>query len=193
MTVSLLHSARWLNPPPTADLGKDRLLVVTGDRTDFWQDTWYGFHRDDGHFLQVPARGDFTVSVTFDGRYRHLYDQAGLMVRAGPTLWIKLGIEHSDGVTNFSCVVTRGRSDWSVVSVPEAMGPQTVRLTRVGSAVIAHHRRADGSWQMMRLADFDAPHEVMVGPMACSPERAGFEAIFTDFRLDPPLAEPLHG
>lgn len=193
--MSALSSARWLNAPPKWSQDGDRHSVTTGKNTDFWQNTHYGFVHDDGHFRYVEANGDFTASVQFEGRYEQLYDQAGLMMRTDARNWIKLGIEFSDAECNFSFVCTiDGRSDWSVIPSGKIDGPQTVRITRVGDAVIAHFRRRnDDGWQMMRLCPFPRSPVVKVGPMTCSPQRAGFEVTFHMFRIDPPIPNPLHG
>jgi hypothetical protein len=46
---------------------------------------------------------------------------------------------------------------------------------------------------MARLAPFPvAPAAVEVGPMACSPKRAGFAATFTGFSLGPVTAREIH-
>ena len=186
------ESGSWLNPPPRWAVEDSVLSLTTGDRTDFWQRTVYGFHRDDGHALLVHATGTFTAHLRFEGDYRDLYDQAGLMLRVDAECWVKLGVEHSDGVTNFSVVVTRGASDWSVIPVPEVSGPQQVRLTRLTDAIVAHYQRPDGRWQLLRLADFPAPETMQLGPVACSPQRAGFEARFTSLSLASPIDDPVH-
>lgn len=194
MTSRKYGEAQWLNEPPEWSIDSDILRITTGRDTDFWQSTFYGFHRDDGHFLHMPAQGDFTAQVVFEGQYETLYDQAGLMLRIDHRNWIKLGIEHSDGVTNFSLVCARdGLSDWSVVAQQLLTGPQSVRLTRTGGAVIAHYRDAAGTWQLMRLCPFPDAASVRIGPMACSPQREGFQARFIDFQILPPIANPLHG
>lgn len=189
-----LADAVWHCEPPEWLLRGNTLTLTTGEKTDFWQDTFYGFRRDDGHFLGREAAGDFTASVTFDAEYEVLYDQAGMMMRSDAQNWLKTGIEYSDDVTNFSVVVTRGgRSDWSVVAVPKVSGPQTVRLTRKGGAVIVHYRGADERWHLMRLANFPEEISVRVGPMACSPERAGLKARFDAMQVASPIDSPLHG
>ncbi len=192
MTLRNLDDADWLNPPPEWTRDAGGLRVVTGDRTDFWRDTWYGFHRDNGHFFGGAAPAEFTAEIAFEGGYRHLYDQAGLMVRADAARWIKLGIEYTDGATQFSIVVTDGRSDWSVVRREGASGVQSVRLTLLRGAALAQFRDGDG-WTLMRLAPFAVDAPLRVGPMACSPERSGFRVRFTDFSIGPPDADALHG
>lgn len=189
----VLREAQWLNEPPEWALTDSALTVTTGNETDFWQDTFYGFRRDDGHFLGLDVSGDFTAVVEFEAAYDVLYDQAGLMMRADGLNWLKAGIEYSDDVTNFSAVVTRdGRSDWSVVSVPKITGPQRIRLTRSAGAVIIHYQGSSEAWHLMRVADFPSSSQIRTGPMACSPERSGLTVRFTEMQIGPPLKSPLH-
>lgn len=193
MALQQISEGRWLNPPKAWTFDKDALCVETGHETDFWQSTYYGFRRDNGHFWHIPAPSEFTATITFQGDYETLYDQAGMMVRIDDTHWIKLGIEHSDDITNFSIVVTRGQSDWSVFGQPLLSGPQSVRLTLKDNALIAHFQRPDESWQLMRVANFPMTADAMIGPMACSPQREGFKARFLSFQLTDPITNALHG
>lgn len=188
-----LSGAEWHCAPPDWTLTDDMLTLTTGDQTDFWQSTHYGFRRDDGHFFGREVTGDFTAIVGFEAAYETLYDQAGLMVRLDAQNWVKTGIEYSDDVTNFSTVVTRnGRSDWSVVAMPHMSGQQKVRLSYVGGAIMTHGLGPDGTWQLMRLADFVDAAAVRVGPMACSPQRAGLAVRFHTVEVGAPLEDPLH-
>lgn len=188
-----LSAGEWLNAPADWAFENGVLRVNTGERTDFWRHTHYGFVRDEGHFWHFPAPEVFTASLTFDGDYETLYDQAGLMLRVDQENWIKCGIEHSDGMTNFSIVVTRGNSDWSVIGQPLISGPQTIRLTSEKDAIIAHFLTPGGNWQLMRVADFPTSDKARIGPMACSPKRAGFTARFLELELSSPMENPLHG
>ncbi|MEJ2028992.1 MAG: DUF1349 domain-containing protein [Maritimibacter sp.] len=103
----------WLNEPPEARVSVDSLEITTAEASDFWQKTYYGFTPDSGHALLTPAPAEFTATLSFAGDYDALYDQAGIMLRAGPELWIKAGVEMSDGQAQFSVVITNGQSDWS--------------------------------------------------------------------------------
>lgn len=182
----------WLNEPEDWSIDADGLLHATsGDKTDFWQRTHYGFERDDGHALLQKSSEDFSTVLTFSGDYQTLYDQAGLMVRSGPTAWVKFGVELTDGATHLSVVVTDGFSDWSAQSV-SLDGPVTLRITRLGNVLLMQHRGKDG-WQMARLAPLpDAAITVHVGPYLCSPERAGFKARFHEWSLTEPQVKELH-
>jgi regulation of enolase protein 1 (concanavalin A-like superfamily) len=190
--LSALKSATWHNPPPVWSLQKNTLTVETGPKTDFWRDTLYGFRRDDGHGFLTGVSGDFTALITFDGDYDTLYDQAGIMLRQNASHWLKAGIEVSDDVLNMSVVVTRNASDWSTLALPSASGPQRLRLTRIGTAIVVQFRNSANRWQLLRVADFAVGQDLMVGPMACSPQRSGFRAVFTEFSISAPVAEPLH-
>jgi hypothetical protein len=182
----------WLNEPPQWSVDGPVLTATTGDRTDFWRETFYGFVRD-GHFLHREVTGDFTAEVTILGEFDTLYDQCGLMLRVDGQTWVKTGIEFTDGVTHVSAVVTRGHSDWSVVALPDYDGRLTLRLTRHGDAVRIQFHTGDGNWRMLRLAYLPMPANCRVGVMCCSPERAGFVARFTDFGVGEPISRELHG
>ncbi|TCL74778.1 DUF1349 domain-containing protein [Rhizobium sp. BK251] len=193
MTIDI-SAMKWLNPPPSAEVRNGRLHVVTGEKTDFWQGTYYGFHRDDGHFLHAQRKGDFTATVTFTGRYEELYDQAGLMIRADAGHWMKCGIEYTDGAKHFSVVVTNRNSDWSAFRLDHDFDEMSVRVTRNGDALFIQYctdRQPD--WRMARLAYFDpSMQDIMVGPAFCSPQRKGFEAEFIDFTLTDPVSRDIH-
>ncbi len=184
----------WYNPPAHHEFRGRDLFVRTGDQTDFWRETFYGFWRDNGHFYYQQASGDFSAEVTVDGWYEALYDQAGLMLRLGESHWIKAGIEFTDGIAYFSVVVTNDTSDWSLRQIPLSVGGQRLRLTRHGEAVrVQYFDASDQAWHMVRLAYLPKTAHCDVGMMCCSPQRAGFEVTFKDFALGPPIARELHG
>ena len=131
----------WYCEPPEWSHTLERLSVVTGLKTDFWQSTFYGFQRDDGHFYQTEVEEDFSAEVLINGYYEELYDQAGLMLRVDAHNWIKTGIEFTDGIQHFSTVITRdGFLDWSVIPLGVRVKPIRLRLTRHSEALrIQYH------------------------------------------------------
>jgi regulation of enolase protein 1 (concanavalin A-like superfamily) len=182
----------WLNEPPAWREEAGVLSVTTAARTDFWRETHYGFVRDDGHLRFARVNGDFTAAVTVSGDYQELYDQAGLMLRLDEHHWVKAGVEHVEGRGLLSVVVTRNFSDWSTVPTFPAPDPLRLRMSRHGTAVRVEWAPADGQpFTMLRLAYLPAG-PALVGPMCCSPERAGFQARFRDFHLGDPIARDLH-
>ena len=183
----------WLNRPEHWSGDARRLELRTAARTDFWRETFYGFSRDSGHAFLRPVSGDFSASAKLRGDYEALYDQAGLFLRIDERHWIKAGIEFTDGLMHFSVVVTREVSDWSVIPLPQAKPTDevSVRLTRHGDAVRAQFSIEGAPWQLARLCPFPAG-DAEVGVMACSPERAGFHAVFQDIAVGSPIARNLH-
>jgi regulation of enolase protein 1 (concanavalin A-like superfamily) len=184
---------KWLNEPASHHGDVHHLSLTTGENTDFWQQTFYGFERDNGHAYLTPVSGDFSASATVRGDYRELYDQAGLMLRIDAQNWIKTGIEYTDGLMHFSVVVTNRISDWSVIPLHDARTEDDVhiRLTRHDNAVRVQFAINDAPWQLARLAPFSRA-DASVGIMACSPQRGGFEAQFRDLNVGPAIPRDLH-
>lgn len=187
-----LESLRWLNPPSAHSVNHGNLRVTTGHETDFWRETFYGFIHDNGHFGFVEVAGDFSAEVSFRGDYQALYDQAGMMLRLDATTWLKAGIEYTDGQQHLSVVVTRGVSDWSVLPLSTPPADVRLRLTRLKGAVLVQYALDTHPWAMLRLAALTEAETLQVGVMCCSPQRAGFEATFSDFRLGEPVSRDLH-
>ncbi|BCY10385.1 DUF1349 domain-containing protein [Actinoplanes sp. L3-i22] len=181
-------SMTWLNEPTDWSLTDGTLTAVTGERTDFWRATFYGWTTDNGHFFHQPVTGDFTAEAIVSADHTTRFDQAGLMVRAGQSTWLKSGLEVTSGTVQVSTVLTRDFSDVSMTPVDGFDGELAMRVTRFGQAVTVHVRAADRPWQLLRLGHLDLPATVDVGLMCCSPERAGLRATFRDFTVGPPIS-----
>src|ERR1700761_713106 len=100
----------WLNEPRQWSAGGDILRLTADAETDFWRQTHYGFTHDNGHFVGFKRQGAFTATLRVAGFFETLYDQAGLMIRARETQWVKFGVERWKERTMFSSVLTLGRS-----------------------------------------------------------------------------------
>jgi regulation of enolase protein 1 (concanavalin A-like superfamily) len=183
----------WTNEPPDAGIEGDELVVTTGLKTDFWQRTSYGFIHDDGHFLGAPFPAEGAIEVSFRADLAAQFDQAGLMLRAGPEQWLKTGAELSDGQRYASVVVTDAMSDWSVAPLPPGAKDAglTFRASRQGDAVTIRYRLGDGGWHLLRVAYVPPAAELLAGPMCCSPTREGLRVRFAPVRMGPP-DEALH-
>jgi regulation of enolase protein 1 (concanavalin A-like superfamily) len=187
-----LEPGAWLNPPPEWRSDGGVLRARTASDTDFWRETHYGFIHDNGHFFGFEAADAFTMQVKVTARFEALYDQAGLMLRRDEQTWIKAGIEHTDGLPHFSAVVTLGRSDWSMTTVPALGASFWMRLTLRDGAVRIQGSVDGRSWPMLRLAHFPPGPGLRVGPMLCTPTRAGLEVKFSELALGPPVTTDLH-
>ena len=182
----------WLHEPPNAVVKSGVLEVTTGNETDFWHETAYGFIHHDGHFLGAAFTGDGAIEVTFRAAYSGNFDQAGLMLYGAPDLWLKAGVELSDGQLFASVVATAGHSDWSVTPLPERAQGQalTFRASRKSDGVTVRYRIGDEpGWQLLRVAYFPPEAELRAGLMCCTPSRAGLVVSFDPIRVGPPDAQ----
>ena len=182
----------WHNAPPSHRLDGDRLHVTTGAGTDFWRVTSYGFIRDSGHFFGMPVEGGFTAQLHVRAGFTHLYDQAGIMVRIDERRWLKAGVEFSDGQPMLGVVLTDALSDWSVMPAPPIPDGVWLRVTVDGGVIRIQYSTDGHTWPMLRLAPFAQAERYLVGPMCCTPERAGLEVDFRGFAVTPPLGKDLH-
>jgi regulation of enolase protein 1 (concanavalin A-like superfamily) len=184
----------WRNEPPFHEARDGALIVRTGKDTDYWNNTFYGFRHDNGHFRATPVTGDFSIEVTFSADYQRLYDQAGAMLFVDANNWLKCGVEFTDGAMHFSVVVTRDdQSDWSVM--PLALDPQTpvtLRLTRHAEALRVQIQFADSTWALVRLCYLRMPDIVEVGPMTCSPTGEALEVTFSRIEIGEAISRDLH-
>jgi regulation of enolase protein 1 (concanavalin A-like superfamily) len=182
----------WLNEPAAWRLDGDALAVTTDRATDFWRETHYGFTRDTGHFFALETTSDFTAEMRIEAEYRELYDQAGMMVRLSSEEWLKAGIELSDGKPMASSVLTLGKSDWATAAYHGDATDFRMRVT-VKAGVLRLQLSSDGkAWPVMRLCPFPIAASYRVGPMCCTPERAGLKVVFSEFRVSEPTQKDLH-
>lgn len=182
----------WLNAPSNWKVVAGQLDVTTENETDFWRDTYYGFVHDNGHAYLIPADDGFTATLRVRANYTANFDQAGLMLYLDDRHWLKCGVELTDGDRFLSVVVTNGRSDWSVCQPFRELDDFRLRMTVRDGSVLIHASRDGTSWSMLRVAAFEPAPSYRVGPMTCSPSRAGLEVTFSDFSIGPASTEPLH-
>ncbi len=181
----MFSDMHWFNPPAAWDDQAGCLTVTTAPKSDFWRKTHYGFTRDNGHFFYREVQGDFTVEIRVDGRYKDLYDQAGLMLRVDEENWIKTGIEFFDHQQHASAVVTRQFSDWSVTPLDGEPASLWLRVTRKAEAVEVFYSLDGQNFTLLRLAYLVPSAVTQVGPMCASPDGAGFQITFQDFSIRP--------
>jgi len=115
------------------------------------------------------------------------------MLRIDAQNWIKAGIELVGGVQMLSAVVTRDQSDWSTMPLSASLERLHLRCTRAASAVRLEWSDGERDFALFRLAYLPESSSLRVGPMCCSPQRAGFTARFSRLDIGPATADALHG
>lgn len=170
----------WRNPPVRVVADGRTLRVTAAENSDAWRHTSYGFVHDSAHALLAPMLAEGAVEVSFLLDYAEQFDQAGIYLHVSESVWIKAGVEVSDGVPQIGAVVTHGVSDWSVAPVPEWISREiTVRLSRAGNAVTIRARAGDESFRLIRVAPLHETASAEVGPFCASPTRANLTTTFT--------------
>jgi len=183
MTDVPWESGEWTVVPAAARVEGSDLVVEPRENSDLWRVTSYGFVHDDGHGLLVDLPDGTAVEVSFLADFAEQFDQAGILVRADETHWVKTGVEYADGAPQVGAVVTREVSDWSTAPFPGWHGREvTVRVSRSGDAITVR-AKAGGDWQLVRLAPIDPALPWRAGPFCCSPTHGGLEVRFTGFAV----------
>jgi hypothetical protein len=175
----------WFNEPSWRRNGEE-VLLEAAQGSDMWRSTSYGFTRDTGHAFLTRLEVGSAVEVDVRVDMAALYDQAGVLVRASATSWVKAGVEYFAGQPHLGAVVTDGMSDWSTQPVPEWHGGiATVRVSRGLDSLTVRARPSAGRWQLVRLAPLPTRSPVYAGPYCCAPSRAGYHAVVTRFAVLP--------
>lgn len=176
---------QWYNEPEKwTQIDDSSFSMYVTPQTDFWRETHYGFTVDDGPFYYCTLGGEFEMKVKITGDYRTRYDQMGLMIRKDEKTWIKTGVEYVDEKIKLSAVVTRKKSDWSVIELEQNPKSIWLKVVRRLDAVEISYSLNNTHFTMMRLAYFPDNAPVMVGLTAASPDGDGFEALFEDFEIN---------
>lgn len=161
----------WFNEPARYQLGAG-LEIYTNEKTDFWQKTYYGFQRDDGHCLLTSQPGDFSLMTQVEFRPKEKYDQCGLIVRGDRENWIKVSTEYEDEkCSRLGSVVTNlGFSDWATQDLPSNHKEMSYRISKNGSDFLLEYSFDSQNWAQLRVTHLHKKFEQLeIGVYACSP------------------------
>lgn len=179
-----LEKMNWFNEPDRWEVKDKRTFVMqVPPQTDYWRVSHYGFTVDDAPFYYTTYGGEFEVKVKITGIYQTTFDQMGLMLRIDHQNWIKAGVEYVNGRQNVSTVVTHNTSDWSVIELDNAPRSIWMKAIRRLDAVEVFYSLDDKKYTMIRTCWLQDNCPVMVGLMGASPDGAGFQATFEDFKV----------
>jgi regulation of enolase protein 1 (concanavalin A-like superfamily) len=182
--TDLFSQMKWMNEPASYKRLGEKMVVHSRAKTDFWRKTFYGYITDNGHLFYVETTGDFTFQARINGQYAALYDQAGLMVRLDAENWMKCGTEFFDGRRHASVVFTRDFSDWS--TMPDLSDTADIwwRAVRKKDSIETLCSLDGQKFMSVRQGYFVPGGKVRVGIMCAAPEGPGFDATFSDMKLD---------
>jgi len=180
-------AGEWTHPPVTTAEHGDDLLVTAVEGSDAWRITSYGFVHDSEHALLAPFPAESAMEVEFTASFSHQFDQAGVFIGVSAERWVKAGVEFADGRPHIGAVVTDGRSDWSLSTVPNWANKRIlIRVSRTADALIIRARADHGELQLVRVVPFDASLIASAGPYTCAPTRQGLTVRFHAWRTTEP-------
>jgi regulation of enolase protein 1 (concanavalin A-like superfamily) len=179
----LFSHMTWLNEPASSKIAGEQIVVRSRAKTDFWQKTFDGYVADSGHFYHLSVPGEFTFTASINGKYAAQYDQAGLMIRIDGENWMRCGTELIDGKRFASVVFTRTYSDGSTMPDLSETAPVWWRAIRKKDSIETLCSRDGVQFISVRMGYFPPSRPVEVGIMCAAPSGPGFEASFTDLKL----------
>eukprot|EP00956_Cyclotella_meneghiniana_P032880 scaffold91955_cov73-Cyclotella_meneghiniana.AAC.2 len=206
---------RWHNGSPndfggSAIITDNKLIVTPVAGRDYWARTFYKplLVKDDAQTFLTTIKHDreVTLATSFTLRPRAQFDQAGIMIRITSDVWVKAGIEYSDGKPRLSCVVTNeGYSDWSTQIWPHVNenGETSIKVrvskmfpgSEQGHCIVFEASDFDkNEWTQVRIASLrnTGDQDWHMGLFAISPiESKGASVTFHDICLDS-LVDPVH-
>ncbi len=179
--------AKWFSKPKHFVIEKDRVVITTESKTDFWQRTYYGFQHDNAHVLYVTTDEkyfSFTVKAEFNSAV--LFDQCGIAIYQNSDNWVKAAIEFHDNNTAWlgSVVTNNGYSDWATTDIGASVTNIWYRLSRRESDYCLEHSFDGINFKQMRIFRFmEGGDKINLGLLACSPSDGSFQAVFTEFKV----------
>lgn len=180
---------RWLNEPQTYQFDPGRVVLRTEPRTDLWQRTYYGFQTDNAPALLTETTDPFfTFSVKTEFESKRRYDQCGILVYLDSDNWFKASTEYENETFQRlgSVVTNRGYSDWATTDIPAGIRSIFYRVSRRRSDYLIEASYDGTNYRQMRIFRLlEGGEAIRFGVYACSPEDSSFEAVFTEFGIEP--------
>lgn len=183
--TSIPEGFYWFNEPTKYKVGAG-LEIYTDAETDFWQNTHYGFQRDDGHCLFTRQAGDFSLLTQVEFQPKEKYDQCGLIVRIDAKNWIKVSTEYEDeACSRLGSVVTNlGYSDWATQDIASSHREMWYRIRKHGGDFLLENSYDGENWQQLRITHLhQTAAQYEVGVYACSPIGKDFRCLFKRLQL----------
>ena len=183
MLLDALKDFSWYNEPENVRFVENGMLVETSPETDFWQNSAYHLHRDNGHFFYTSKFSDFTITVKWSFSGAIASDQCGLMIRIDNLNWAKISLLSTDmrKLQIGAVVSNKGFSDWSsypLVSLPQELW---FRAVRRGNDFALYFSIDGVIFERIRVFYFPyAETSLKVGAYACSPQKRSFSCVLED-------------
>ena len=197
-----LSTGCWLNKSESCSINSGTVVIKTSPKTDFWQQSYYGFRNDNGTALQFESDTNFTFTVKVNFDYKSLFDQCGVIIYLNSENWFKASIEYENEMfSRLGSVVTNlGYSDWATTDI-ETIICIWYKLSRRGADFLVESSFDGVNFKQMRIFHLHELGEttekmgrsnpplvsgrsVTFGIYACSPTESSFMATFSEMKLE---------
>ncbi len=183
-----INDFKWTREPASCNIKGDTIEVVTAQKTDLWQRTYYHFQNDNAPVFQMETAEkyfSFVVKTDFTESH-HRFDQCGIVMYLDSENWLKGSVEYeNEEFQHLGSVVTNnGYSDWATTAIPADVKQMWYRLSRREDDFCIECSRDGENFTQMRVCHvYKATDKVQFGIYACSPEESNFKAVFTNMQL----------
>jgi uncharacterized protein len=178
---------KWMNEPEwngeDGRSGVKAIRVQVPGGTDCWRKTRHNMISDNVPFYYRNVMGDFEVILHATTKFTGNYEQAGIMVRESPEVWMTCGFQVFDGQPQASAVITRDTSDWSLLPLPETQDSMYFVVKRTKEVVECFYSFDGFEWTQIRQSILSEANKLMVGLYGACPQGEGFEVVFEHFTI----------
>ncbi len=177
----------FINKPKEYEITKEKIVIKTEPKTDFWQRTYYGFQNDNAPALLIKTDKkyfSFTVKTEFNTKKQ--FDQCGVIIYQNSDNWFKASIEYENEIYQRlgSVVTNNGYSDWATTDISGDIKSMYYRLSRRENDFYIENSLDGINFKQMRIFHlFESNNEINFGIYACSPLESSFEATFTEINI----------
>lgn len=177
----------WFNQPKTFKILNGELFVQPESYTNMWQQTYYGYEKDNAPYLHFDTEKDFVLTAQIRFEPENKSDQAGIAIRIDKNNWIKASLEYiSDKRTRINATVTNdGFSDASFL--PDYFGQDKSalwKITRIGNDFTIEYLKGS-QWVLVRVAHLNkAQGKVQCGLYSCSPQLKANKVYFDFIKIE---------
>ncbi len=180
MLLDALKDFEWQNEPENVRFNENGMVVLSRNKTDFWQSKGHHFQKDDGHFFFCESKGDFRLITKWKlNEPSDAFCQSGMMLRVDEKNWFKFSLmsENKEQSKLGSSLTVNGSSDWAVIDLPYPVTEIWYKLVRNQDDYIAYYSLDGVKYFQHRL--FYLPSDqgrIKVGAYIASPQQSNFEA-----------------
>ena len=186
--MELTEQMQWIRKPASFHIEKDRVEIVTEPHTDLWQRTYYHFRNDNAPILFMETEEkyfSFVVRTDFTDSH-HRFDQCGVVMYQDGENWLKASVEYENETCQHlgSVVTNHGYSDWATTKISADVRTMWYRFSRREDDYRLECSSDGIRYTQMRICHmWEGAGKIRFGIYACSPEDAGFRAVFTDLKI----------